>query len=182
MTTRSAEDVLDFWFVRHGPRDWFAGTADFDREIADQFGPTHEEVSRGEAWAWRETPEGRAAEIIVLDQFSRQLFRGNARAFAQDTMALTLAQEAVAGGHDKALAIDHRKFLLMPFMHSESLVVHEEAMRLFTELGDEVWLGHEVAHRTCVGRFGRYPVRNAALGRVSTPEELAYIASLSRGS
>lgn len=182
MTTRSAQEVLDFWFVAHGPADWFAGTPAFDREVEDIFLPTHLEVSRGEAWQWRATPEGRVAEIIVLDQFSRQLFRGSDRAFAQDAMALALAQEAVGGGYDKALAIDHRKFLLMPFMHSESIVVHEDALRLFNELGDEVWLGHEAAHRTCVSRFGRYPARNAALGRVSTPEELDYLASLSAAS
>src|SRR5690606_24117089 len=100
---QSAEDVLRFWFDEHGPDDWFAAEPAFDRRIAERFAATHEAAARGEAWRWRETPAGRLAEIIVLDQFSRQLFRNDPRAFASDAMALALAQEAVANGHDKAL-------------------------------------------------------------------------------
>ena len=111
------------------------------------------------------------------DQFSRQLFRGHPRAFGQDSMALALAQEAVAGGHDRALETARRKFLYMPYMHSESLVIHEETLRLFTALGEEETLKFEIAHADCLRRFGRYPRRNATLGRESTAEELEYIAS-----
>ncbi|HHY48638.1 MAG TPA: DUF924 domain-containing protein [Alphaproteobacteria bacterium] len=177
MTARGPEDVLEFWFVAHGPDDWFAAKPEFDAELAAQFAATHAQVARGEAWTWRTTPRGRLAEIIVLDQFSRQLYRGSPQAFAQDSMALALAQEAVAGGHDEALDLDGRRFLLMPYMHSESLVVHEEAVRLFTALDHAESLNYELAHRDCLLRFGRYPRRNAALGRISTPEELEYIAS-----
>ena len=174
---QSADDVIRFWFVDHGPDDWFSANAAFDAALADAFAETHTAVAQGEAWRWRETPEGRLAEVLVLDQFSRQLFRGSAQAFATDSMALALAQEAVAGGHDKALEQQRRMFLYMPYMHSESLVIHDEALRLFTDLGNEKTLEFEVAHADCLRRFGRYPRRNAALGRQSTAEELEYIAS-----
>lgn len=173
---KSAEDVIRFWFVDHGSDDWFSSSEAFDAELAAAFADTHAAVAQGEAWSWREAPEGRLAEILVLDQFSRQLFRGSARAFASDSMALALAQEAVAGGNDKALDPQKRMFLYMPYMHSESLVVHEEALRLFTDLDNENILKFEIAHADCLRRFGRYPRRNAALGRESTAEEKAYIA------
>ena len=173
----TAEDVLDFWFVEHGQKEWFGGGPEFDKKLADRFATTHEAVSRGEAWRWRATPEGRLAEIVVLDQFSRQLFRGDRRAFAQDLMALALAQEAVAAGVDRGLEPMQRLFLYLPYQHSESLVVHEEATRLFGELGIAEALDFQKAHVACLERFGRYPRRNAALGRVSTPEEAEYIGS-----
>ncbi|HEY0918277.1 DUF924 family protein [Devosia sp.] len=171
------DDILSFWFDEHGPQDWFGGAAAFDALLAERFGAVHPLIAAGEAWAWRTSPGGRLAEIIVLDQFSRQLYRGSARAFATDGMALVLAQEAVAGGHDLELEPVRRKFLYMPYMHSESLHIHEEALRLFTALGDEDTLGYERAHVEVLERFGRYPRRNAALGRQSTPAELDYIAS-----
>lgn len=175
---RSHEDVLKFWFVDHDRSHWFGGGPAFDAKIAAEFGPTHAAVAAGEAWKWRETPAGRLAEIVVLDQFSRQLHRGTARAFASDAMALALAQEAVAAGHDQALDPGpQRMFLYMPYMHSESLVVHDEAVRLFTALGNEDVLNFEIAHRDLLHRFGRYPRRNQPLGRPSTPEEAAYCAS-----
>lgn len=175
---RTAEDVLEFWFIEHGQEDWFGGGPEFDSKLAERFAATHEAVSRGEAWRWRATADGRLAEVVVLDQFSRQLHRGSARAFAQDGMALVLAQEAVAGGHDQQLPPGpQRQFLYMPYMHSESLAVHEETLRLFTALGSEEALKFEQAHVACLERFGRYPRRNEALGRPSTPEEIEYIAS-----
>lgn len=173
---RSHQDVLDFWFSEHGREDWFGGKPEFDAVLAERFADTHARVAKGEAWNWRETPRGRLAEIIVLDQFSRQLFRGDPRAFAQDMMALTLAQEMVAQGLDADFTPEERGFIYLPYMHSESAVVHEEAMRLYTAMGDEDALGYEIRHRDCILRFGRYPFRNKALGRVSTAEELAYIA------
>lgn len=177
MAMAGPEDVIRFWFEEHGPEDWFAAKPEFDAKLAERFAETHGHVSFGEAWTWRTTPAGRLAEVVVLDQFSRQLHRGSPRAFAQDAMALALAQEAVAAGHDLAIEQSRRKFLYMPYMHSESLVIHEEAMRLFTALGEEDTLKFEVAHRDCILRFGRYPRRNAALGRESTPEEREYIAA-----
>jgi uncharacterized protein (DUF924 family) len=170
-----AETVLQFWFVDHGPSDWFAGTKAFDEAIAANFGELHSQVARGEAFGWRDSAEGRLAEVIVLDQFSRQLFRGNARAFASDTMALALAQEAVRAGADLALDAVRRPFFYLPFMHSESLLIHDEAVRLYTALGDANLLGYEQKHREVVERYGRFPFRNAVLGRESSPAELEHL-------
>jgi uncharacterized protein (DUF924 family) len=172
---KSAADVLQFWFVDHGQDDWFGGGKDFDDKLREKFAATHPCVAKGEAYAWRATPQGRVAEVIVLDQFSRQLHRGSGLAFAQDPMALTLSQEAVAHGYDRDLNESERMFLYMPYMHSESRIVHEEAMRLFTILGNENTLDFEKRHFEVIKQFGRYPKRNAALGRESTKEELAYI-------
>lgn len=173
---KSAEDVYKFWFADHGRDDWFEGAPEFDQKLRDLFADTHPRVAAGEAYTWRQTPHGRLAEIIVLDQFSRQLFRDEARAFTQDPMALALAQEAVAGGYDKALPEEERLFIYMPYMHSESVAIHEEAMRLFTDLGNENNLDYEKRHFEVIKRFGRYPKRNQALGRESSAEEKAYIA------
>lgn len=173
---KSYQDVIRFWFEQHGNDDWFGGKAEFDEKLRAQFFETHAPVARGEAWAWRKTPEGRVAEIVVLDQFSRQFYRGDARAFASDTMALALAQELIERGLDKGLDHDKRMFAYMPYMHSESLVVHDEAVRLFTGLGNEGVLKFEMMHKEVIERFGRFPMRNAALGRTSTPEEVAYMA------
>jgi uncharacterized protein (DUF924 family) len=172
---QTAHDVIQFWFVDHGKDDWFGGKPEFDAALAFQFADLHPQVARGEAWAWRETPEGRLAEIIVLDQFSRQLHRGSAEAFAQDKMALVLAQEAIATGADYAVAREQAAFIYMPFMHAESLVIQDEGVKLFEAHGDANQLDFMRKHRDTIARFGRFPKRNAALGRTSTPEELAYM-------
>jgi len=172
------EEVIAFWFVEHGGSDWWSAKPEFDREIADRFAETHARLAQGEGFSWRTTPEGRLAEIIVLDQFSRQLYRGDPRAFAQDGMALVLAEEAVAGGFDRTLEIDQRTFLYMPFMHSESVLVHEIAQPLFAAIAGNDVLKSAADHLEVLRRFGRFPKRNAALGRASTPEELAYVAGI----
>jgi uncharacterized protein (DUF924 family) len=174
---KTAADVLKFWFEDHGQEDWFGGRAEFDAEIAGAFTHTHDAVARGEAWDWRSTPSGRLAEIIVLDQFSRQLFRGQAQAFATDAMALALAQEAVGGGHVNFLTQMQRTFVLLPFMHSESPLVQKESVRLHMALASPDNLKFAQGHQDVIARFGRFPRRNAALGRASTPEEETYMAS-----
>lgn len=168
-------DVLDFWFVEHGPEDWFAGSAEFDARCA-RLSDIHARAVRGELWEWRQTVKGRVAEIILLDQLSRQLHRGDPRAFAADPMALALAQELVYGGLDSELSIPEKVFAYMPFEHAESAPVQEESVRLFTALGDDAFLPYALEHRDTIARFGRFPFRNAALGRTSTPEEIAYMA------
>lgn len=173
---KTAPEVLDFWFVQHGQEDWFGAKPEFDALIAHEFGETHAAAARGEAWSWRTTPDGRLAEIIVLDQFSRQLFRGRGEAFAHDDMALVLAQEAVAGGHHNFLPLPQRMFMLLPYQHSESPIVQAESIRLHTAIGVPEVLKYAEAHAACVRRFGRFPKRNAALGRRSTEQELEYIA------
>jgi len=169
------EDLLHFWFHDIRPRQWWAVDPAFDALIRQRFEATLHAAERGELHAWRRTPRGRLAEIIVLDQFSRNAYRGTARAFANDPMALVLAQEAVAGGHDQVLDATQRAFLYMPYMHSESLLVHEQAMRLFAAPGLEGNYDFELRHKAIIERFGRYPHRNAALGRESTVEEQAFL-------
>jgi len=172
----NAEKVLNFWFVEHNRDHWFGISEEFDQKLRDNFLDLHARVAAAEAFGWRATPPGRLAEILVLDQFSRQFFRGQAKAFASDSMALALAQELVASGGDKSLSETKRMFAYMPYMHSESPVIHVEAVRLFTELANEDNLKFEIAHRDIIARFGRFPKRNQALGRASTEEELDYIA------
>lgn len=167
-------DILRFWFEEIQPAQWWKVDPEFDALIRDRFGPTHAAAAAGELHGWRTDAAGRLAEVIVLDQFSRNLHRGTAQAFAADTMALALAQEAVAGGHDLELALVQRVFLYMPYMHSESRAVHAVAEPLFAERAAHV-LDFERRHRAIVDRFGRYPHRNEALGRVSTAEELAFL-------
>ncbi|MGB3335561.1 MAG: DUF924 family protein [Devosia sp.] len=171
---RTAEDVIRFWFVEHGKDDWFGGKPEFDAALAGQFAETHPRVALGEAWQWRATPEGRLAEIIVLDQFSRQLHRGEPAAFAQDPMATALAQEAIREGADQQIPMERRMFLFMPFMHAESLMIQQEGCRHFVQFGEEL-LKFMTGHRDCIARFGRFPFRNKALERESTPEEVAYM-------
>ena len=170
-----AEDILHFWFEELSPAQHFAQEDAIDAMIRVRFGPTWQAAQRCELWAWRATPQGRLAEIVVLDQFSRHIHRGTPLAFAQDAQALALAQELVAGRHDQALAPAQRAFAYMPYMHSESLVVHAQAMVLFDQPGLENNLRFEVAHRNIIARFGRYPHRNAVLGRTSTAQELDFL-------
>lgn len=169
-------DILHFWFVESGPEQHFKKDAAFDALIRARFSQVHRAAARAELYGWRATPGGRLAEIIVLDQFSRNLFRDSAQAFACDGMALVLAQEAVRAGADAALEQKQRLFLYMPYMHSESRVIHIEAERLFRALGLAENLKYELAHKAIIDRFGRYPHRNAVLGRDSTPEERAFLA------
>jgi uncharacterized protein (DUF924 family) len=169
------QHVLDFWFVSATPHDWFAKNDSFDTRIRQRFGECCDAALAGELATWRTHPSGRLAEIIVLDQFSRNLYRDSARQFAADPMALALAQEAIAGGQDQALSAIQRSFLYLPFMHSESALIHQDAVRLYTELGLPNNLEFERRHHAIIARFGRYPHRNALLGRVSTAEELDFL-------
>lgn len=170
-----ARVVLTFWFQELSPRQWFAKDDSLDLLISERFGAMHAGLSRCEGWLWRSTAEGRLAEILVLDQFSRNMFRDSAHAFASDPLALALAQELVALGFDSSLPIEQRRFVYMPYMHSESRVIHEQAMKLFAQPGLEDNLRFEIAHKEIIDRFGRYPHRNAVLGRESTLEELTFL-------
>ena len=169
------QDVLHFWFEEATPAQLFEKDMAFDATIRARFGETHAAAARGELASWRDTPEGRLAEIIVLDQFSRNLFRDDARAFATDGMALVLAQEAVRAGADRGMPTIRRVFLYMPFMHSESRVIHVDAERLFRQPGLENNYAFELKHKAIIDRFGRFPHRNRVLGRASTPEEVAFL-------
>ena len=170
-----AEDILHFWFDELSPAQHFVQEDALDAMIRVRFGTLWQAAQRCELWAWRTTPQGRLAEILVLDQFSRNIHRGSPLAFAQDPQALVLAQELVAGQHDSALTPAQRAFAYMPYMHSESAPIHAQAMRLFDQPGLENNLKFEVQHRDIIARFGRYPHRNAVVGRTSTAQELAFL-------
>ncbi|WP_325895288.1 DUF924 family protein [Grimontia sp. NTOU-MAR1] len=168
-------DVLTFWFEELTPKQYFAKDEQLDRTIESRFGELLNQASVSECFNWRREPEGRLAEIIVLDQFSRNVYRDTWRAFAQDPLALALAQEAVFLGADRELPPIQRGFLYMPYMHSESKIVHEEALRLFDQQGLENNYEFELRHKEIIDRFGRYPHRNEILGRDSTPEEIEFL-------
>jgi uncharacterized protein (DUF924 family) len=170
------ETVLQFWFHEIKPAQWWAVDPGFDRLVTERFGELRGRAARAELFQWRADPRGRLAEVIVLDQFSRNIFRGDQRAFEADTLALGLAQEAVAAKADLALSPEERAFLYMPYMHSESRAIHAVAERLFLAHAPANNHAFELRHKAIIDRFGRYPHRNAALGRPSTPEEIAFLA------
>jgi uncharacterized protein (DUF924 family) len=169
------DTIIHFWFDELSEKQHFAKDAALDALIAQRFGALLERAARCELFGWRATPAGRLAEIIVLDQFSRNVWRDTPRAFAQDALALALAQELVLCGDDAQLAVAQRRFAYMPYMHSESVAVHQEALRLFALPGLEDNLRFERLHLAILERFGRYPHRNAILGRASTAQELAFL-------
>ena len=169
------QDFLDFWFSPAAEPNWFVKSAEFDALLAEKFTDVLQQAAQGELWTWRETPAGRLAEIIVLDQFSRNIYRDQAQAFAYDSLALALAQEAISLQLDAQLSPEQRSFLYMPFMHSESKLMHEYALKLFQRLGNEINLSFAKKHKIIIDRFGRYPHRNEILGRTSTAEELEFL-------
>lgn len=170
-----AAAVHHFWFSEIQSDQWWRKDPDFDERICRRFSGLHRRAVSGELFAWRATPRGRLAEIIVLDQFSRNIYRNRPASFANDAQALALAQAAVACGADQMLNAAEKGFLYMPFMHSESLLMHETAERLFAQPGLEDYYGFELKHKAVIERFGRYPHRNVILGRASTPAELEYL-------
>lgn len=182
------EAVLDFWFGSPpgSPRaEWFRKDAAFDEEIRRRFGELHAAAARRDLEGWRASPEPMLALVIVLDQFSRNLFRGDARAFAQDGHALECAREAVGRGDPLVLLPVQRQFLYLPYEHSEDLAEQEEGVELMRSLevfeptkGLTEWA---VKHRDIIARFGRFPHRNEALGRVSTPEEVEFLKTPGSG-
>ncbi|BFM15934.1 DUF924 family protein [Maricurvus nonylphenolicus] len=169
------KEVLNFWFEEIDPKQWWQVDAEFDKTIEKRFGQLLQRASLAELFIWRETDLGRLAEIIVLDQFSRNVFRNSPQAFSQDPMALVLAQEAVAQGALERLDDNERCFLLMPYMHSESAAVHLEAEKLFKQYTPENNYDFELRHKEIIDRFGRYPHRNSIVGRESTQEEIEFL-------
>lgn len=174
-TPQTPDAVLAFWFEEISPRQWWAQSEDLDRQIASRFGALHGAAARCELFSWRESAGGRLAEIIVLDQFSRNIHRNRPQAFACDPLALALAQTAIEIGADRELEAARRAFLYMPYMHSESPAIHAVAVSLFAAPGMEGNLDFELRHKAIIDRFGRYPHRNAALGRTSTAEEIEFL-------
>lgn len=173
--TITAEQVLTFWFEEIEPKLWWIKDVEFDALINQRFGDVLVQAKRGELSHWRVTPQGRLAEIIVLDQFSRNIYRDTPAAFEADAIALVLAQEAVAQQVDLALKPKQVPFLFMPYMHSESAMIHQVAVKLFNREAAVANLTFELQHKAIIDRFGRYPHRNAILGRESTAEEIAFL-------
>ncbi len=167
--------ILKFWFEELEPALWWRVDPDLDKMIHERFGLIHRAATAGELFEWRDLPEGRLAEIIVLDQFSRNIYRDTPLAFASDPMALALSQEAVRTGADQALPVQQRAFLYMPFMHSESAAIHLQAEPLFRSQAPEASYKAELKHKAIIDRFGRFPHRNTILDRQSTQDELAFL-------
>ncbi len=167
--------ILNFWFKEIDQSLWWEKDEIFDQEITERFAHIHEQAAQGELFEWRFTPQGALAEIIILDQFSRNMFRDTPRAFVYDGMALILSQEAIAAEFDRELSTEENSFLFMPFMHSESKMIHELALALYQRNGIQDNLDYEIKHKAIIDRFGRYPHRNEILGRESTPEEIEFL-------
>jgi len=169
-------EVIAFWFDEIEPKSWWSADPAFDAMVRARYGETLARAAKAELHQWRREPEGRLAEILVLDQFSRNVHRNTPQAFAQDPLALALAQEAIAAGAAPSLEPSKRTFLYMPFMHSESKAIHLWAEALFREDGiDPDNLKYELRHKAIIDRFGRYPHRNEILGRVSSADELEFL-------
>lgn len=166
-------EVVAFWRDA-GPDRWFAKDDAFDRRFRTQCLALYESAARGDLASWAETPEGALALVLLLDQFPRNCFRGTARMFATDPLALQVADAAIAAGQDTAVEPDLRVFFYLPFEHSEDLADQDRSVMLAQPLSEE-YLKYAVLHRDIILRFGRFPHRNAILGRSSTPEEQQFL-------
>lgn len=168
-------EVLDFWFGA-GPEKWFAKSDAFDADIKRRFGEAHRAAAEGRFDEWMGDAQGALALILLLDQFSRNLYRGDHRAFLQDPKALALAEEAIRRRFDVETPAMARKWFYMPFMHAENLAAQERGLVYFSErLDDPETMKFAIEHRDIVRRFGRFPHRNAILGRATTPEEQSFL-------
>jgi uncharacterized protein (DUF924 family) len=181
MSIPTPENVLAFWFEELSGTDWFRQRDEVDADIKSRFQLLHNTAAQGELGEWRRTIRGRLAEIIVLDQFPRNIYRHSPKSFETDAMALVLSQEALRQADVDELSGAEKAFLLMPFMHSESKRIHEQAVVLFAEPGMKNNLDFEKQHKLIIDQFGRYPHRNEVLGRDSTPQEITYLAEGNRG-
>jgi len=169
------QEILDFWFSKEVKRHWFEYSEFLDTKVRVMYERIFRDAVNCELSDWRDTIQGRLAEIIILDQFSRLIFRGRPHAYTQDRMALLLAQEAVRYRTFPFLEAKQRQFILMPFLHSENRNIHTVARGLFQRFGTPKSVRLEERHKAVIDRFGRYPHRNAILNRQSTPEELAFL-------
>ena len=171
------QEILDFWYSEAVRVQWFSSTPELDAEIRQRFEPVWKKAARGELDHWKACPEGCLALVIVLDQFPLNMFRGEAISFSTEQIAVGVAQHAVDSGMDSQLPKEQLAFLYMPFMHSEKTVHQDISVKLFSDAGLEANTRFAHHHRDIVRRFGRFPHRNAILGRENTLEELEYLAS-----
>jgi uncharacterized protein (DUF924 family) len=175
--TSSAASVLDFWFSARVRPLWFKSTPEFDAEVRQRFADTWQAAQRGELDLWEDSASGVLALVIVLDQFPLNMYRGRPEGFATEAAARDVARRGIARGFDGALDNSRRGFLYLPFMHSEQLGDQEYSVQLFAQPGMEDALKWAQHHRDIVQRFGRFPHRNALLGRISSAAEIAYLES-----
>ncbi len=176
-TVVSSADVIAFWFEESVRPLWFDATPDFDQALRERFLATYRAAAAGQLADWERTPSGALALTITLDQFPLNMFRGQPESFATEAAARTVADRAIARGFDRELAPMERLFLYLPFMHGETLADQDRSVQLFERAGLEDSLRFARHHRDLIRRFGRFPHRNAILGRDSTPQEIAYLAS-----
>jgi|SRR5690554_696226 len=169
------QEVLTFWFEELESADWFTKSSALDEDIRRRFSALHQQAVTGDLDAWIEDDQGALALVIVLDQFSRNMYRDTPQAFSADAKALQIAQAVVKRGGDGSLGEAQRAFLYMPYMHSEDRQVHRQAVELYTDLGNATNLDYELRHQRIIDRFGRYPHRNHILGRESTDEEKEFL-------
>ena len=169
------QKVIHFWFQELHEKQWFKKDKVIDLIIKQKFLSIHQAAVKGELYKWRKTVLGCLAEVIVIDQFSRNIFRDDPRSFLYDGIALVLSQEAIQRGVHKKLKTQQKSFLYMPFMHSESKIIHKKAVELFRDSDLKMNLEFEYKHKKIIDRFGRYPHRNKILGRASTPEEIVFL-------
>lgn len=177
----AAREVLRFWFKETAPEQRFAKDAAFDATIRERFGPLLDRIKATRAAGWAERPETLLAAVIVLDQFSRNLFRGSAEAFAADPIARALTRTAMRNGWDSGMSGDERAFLYLPLEHSENAQDQADSVAAMRAIGIPLYVDYAVQHRDVIARFGRFPSRNAALGRTSTAEEEAYLSQPGAG-
>jgi uncharacterized protein (DUF924 family) len=171
----NVDDIIKFWFEELEQSQWWIKDLALDQLIIDRFSAIHQSANDCELFEWRSSPRGKLAEIIILDQFSRNMYRNTPRSFSSDPLALALAQEAISVGADKHLNTIERNFLYMPFMHSESIAIHEVAVKLYLDNGVDSSIDFENKHKIIIEKFGRYPHRNIILNRKSSHEEIEFL-------
>ena len=175
MSAGIIDEIVAFWFETLKPEDWYRKNPAIDAAITERFGATYEALKTGVPPDWLAEPKGMLAAIIVFDQFPRNMFRDDARAFATDQAALALAKRAISEGTDMRLAPEQRAFIYLPFQHAETRDDQARSIELFTALGNPNNLDFALRHQAIIARFGRFPHRNSVLGRASTAEELAFL-------
>jgi uncharacterized protein (DUF924 family) len=174
MSNDAPADIITFWRAA-GREKWFGENEEFDSEIRSRFFATYERAGRSELTAWERDPQGALALLLLLDQFPRNMFRGDAHAFATDPLARRVAKEAITQGFDKVADASVRLFFYLPLMHSEMVEDQDQSLQSFEALGDADQLRSAIIHRDAIRRFGRFPHRNRVLDRVMTPDEQNYL-------
>ncbi|MDX1737711.1 MAG: DUF924 family protein [Alphaproteobacteria bacterium] len=175
MSDLEIEAVLKFWFEECEPKNWFMKDADFDNEIRKRFLGLHTDVADNARDHWRDSPKGCLAEVIVLDQFSRNMFRDTPGAFAYDDRALECMNHTIKKDYHRSFSVVEKNFLYLPMQHSEDLEVQRQSVELYLENGDNNTLDYAIRHKRIIEKFGRFPHRNEILGRASTEEEIEFL-------